>query len=84
MKTNCVNCFSVVAVPARFKIFEALKKSKDEMTVNNLVSILTLKQPTITFHINKLKDMGLVRKRKDGREVYCKAVRKCPRCPLYV
>jgi DNA-binding transcriptional ArsR family regulator len=82
MKIKCVKCFKTVSINSRFKIFEFLKKNKKEVSVSDLVNLTALKQPTVTFHLNKLAQSGLIKKRKAGRMVYCKAIANCPTCPL--
>jgi DNA-binding transcriptional ArsR family regulator len=82
MKSNCCNCFKLVSTPQRFKIFNYLK-TKQRSTVSELVRLTTLRQPTVTFHINQLAKCGFVKKIKDGRNVFCQIRKKCPDCPLF-
>ncbi len=83
MKIRCAKCFKSVGVTSRFRIFEYLKKEKGEVTVSELVNLVMLSQPTVTFHVNKLAQVGLVSKRKEGREVYCRVAQLCVHdCPL--
>ncbi|OGG07380.1 hypothetical protein A2872_03610 [Candidatus Gottesmanbacteria bacterium RIFCSPHIGHO2_01_FULL_42_12] len=83
MKPACATCFRVVGAPARLLIFNALKSNDRRYDVSTLVEITGLKQPTVTFHINRLAKAGLVKKIREGRNVYAIAVRKCADCPLY-
>jgi len=86
MKSHCRHCFITVSDPSRIFIVEFLKKIKREITVSEVVGELSLRQPTVTFHINKLVDIGLIRKRKRGREVLLKLQKyspKCSYCPIF-
>lgn len=82
MKNKCVHCFKAISVKARFDIFNFLLKQKDGVTVSRLTEFTSLRQPTVSFHIDKLEKTGLVKKYKKGREVYCKVNSLCPNCPL--
>jgi len=82
LKYDCCGCFRTMACQSRFKIFEHLKK-KGKTTVSSLVRLLKLRQPTVSFHLNKLAKRGLVKKQRVGREVYCQLHKKCDDCPLF-
>ena len=71
-----------LADPTRRRIIELLKRrgccSCDEVSAQDsglcicdLESALSLSQPTITHHIQVLREAGLVKTRKLGRWVYC-------------
>ncbi len=83
MKPACAQCFRVVGTPARLLIFNALKENARKYDVSSLVAMTGLKQPTVTFHINQLAKVGLVKKEKVGRNVFATAVKKCADCPLF-
>ena len=84
MKYGCLNCFKTLSTRKRFLIFDFLKKKKrKKFNLNFLVKLTGLRQPTVTFHVNKLVKRGLVKKIKVGREVYCQAHKKCDDCPLF-
>ena len=82
MKKNCFNCFKTIAVKTRFQIFNFLK-NHPRVTVNNLVKLTSLRQPTVTFHINQLSKKGLLKKSKVGRFVFCQLHQRCHPCPLF-
>lgn len=82
LKNRCVRCFNAVSIKTRFQMFQFLKKQKDGATISELTEYTSLKQPTVSFHINKLTETGLIRKYKQGREVYCKVSITCSDCPL--
>lgn len=81
MKPACVNCFKTLSVSTRFKILGELGQGK--LTISDLIKTTSLRQPTITFHINQLVKSGLVAKHKIGREVYCQITKKCHRCQIF-
>ncbi len=83
MRLNCVSCYKLLSTTQRYRIFEYLRQGKKKMTVSALVKMTALKQPTVTFHIDELAKRGLLKKVKVGRNVYCRATRRCARCPLF-
>lgn len=48
-----------------------LLKTK-EMTVSEIVAQFDMTQPSISHHLNVLKNAGIVSSRKEGKEVYYK------------
>ncbi|OGG14565.1 hypothetical protein A2773_02145 [Candidatus Gottesmanbacteria bacterium RIFCSPHIGHO2_01_FULL_39_10] len=83
MKKKCFRCFGVLSTKSRFDIFSRLKTNKGDVTVSTLVTMLKLRQPTVSFHVEELVKIGLVKKEKSGREVHLAAVKKCSDCPLF-
>jgi len=53
--------------PARMRILCAL--AVEEMSVGELVTMLGLPQPTISQHLTRLRESGLVASRRDGMRV---------------
>lgn len=45
-----------------------------EGCVINISSILNMSSPAVSHHLRSLKDSGLIESRRDGKEVYYKAV----------
>ncbi|OGG03396.1 hypothetical protein A2W14_07515 [Candidatus Gottesmanbacteria bacterium RBG_16_37_8] len=83
---RCRKCLITASDSSRLFILEYLKKIDREATVNEVVKKLTLRQPTVTFHINKLASVGLIKKRKTGRQVFLKAHLRssgCSQCILH-
>jgi len=80
---NCVGCFRVMASNPRWRIFQYLKDFGKKTAVSKLVKLVGLKQPTVSFHLNKLFKEGFIKRQKSGREVYCQIHKKCDDCPLY-
>lgn len=61
----CVHCYKLASDAGRHKILSLL--SKKPLTVSELTERLHVKQPTVTHHLNRLADAGLVRMTKAGR-----------------
>jgi len=80
----CLDFFRALAVQTRFTIFHYLKTNSHKINITELVKFLRLSQPTITFHVNKLVQVGLIKKHKVGRNIYCKIENHhaCEDCPL--
>ncbi|MFC1711341.1 winged helix-turn-helix domain-containing protein [Patescibacteria group bacterium] len=84
MKYGCINCFKILSTKKRFNIFQYLKEKKGQkVNISSLVKLTKLRQPTVTFHVNKLAKKGIVKKYKAGREVFCQVHKKCDNCPLF-
>jgi ArsR family transcriptional regulator len=44
---------------------------QEEITVSALTDMLGLSQPLASWHLRKLRRVGLIRTRRAGRQVYC-------------
>jgi DNA-binding transcriptional ArsR family regulator len=62
--------FLAFANPTRLRILERLG-SEGEVSVNDLAVYLHMSQPRISWHLRMLRVGGVVRTRRDGRQVYC-------------
>jgi ArsR family transcriptional regulator, arsenate/arsenite/antimonite-responsive transcriptional repressor len=62
--------FLALANPTRLRILERLG-SVGEESVNDLAGHLRMSQPRISWHLRMLRVGGVVRTRRDGRQVYC-------------
>jgi len=62
--------FLALANPTRLRILERLGAVGEE-NVNDLAAHLHMSQPRISWHLRMLKVGGVVRTRRDGRQVYC-------------
>lgn len=58
--------FNAIAEPKRRQVLEAL--GTDELSVNELVEKLGWKQPMVSKHLGVLKQVGLVKERRVGRQ----------------
>lgn len=58
------------ANPTRLRILERLGKAGEE-NVNDLAAHLHMSQPRISWHLRMLRVGGVIRTRREGRQVYC-------------
>jgi DNA-binding transcriptional ArsR family regulator len=61
------DAFNAVAEPRRREILSFL--AFDERPVGDIVDALGLEQPSVSKHLRVLRDVGLVRVRRDGRNM---------------
>ncbi|PIU82859.1 MAG: hypothetical protein COS68_07160 [Elusimicrobia bacterium CG06_land_8_20_14_3_00_38_11] len=61
--------FKAVANERRVKIIRMFGK-KDEMTVNNIADELNLSLPSVSKHLLKLENVGLLKKRQTSKWIY--------------
>src|ERR671911_2618064 len=57
--------FNAIAEPRRRHILEFI--AGDERSVTDIADALALRQPSVSKHLQVLRDVGLVRVRRDGR-----------------
>jgi ArsR family transcriptional regulator len=62
--------FSALADPARVRIVNALATSTEPVCVCHLTEPLGLSQPTVSHHMKKLVDVGLLDREQRGRWAY--------------
>ena len=62
--------FKALADPARVRIVNVLATSGEPVCVCNLVGPLGLSQPTVSHHMKKLADVGIVEREQRGRMAY--------------
>ncbi|HEV2028438.1 MAG TPA: metalloregulator ArsR/SmtB family transcription factor [Candidatus Dormibacteraeota bacterium] len=58
------------ANPTRLRILERLGEAGEE-NVNDLAAHLHMSQPRISWHLRMLRLGGVIRTRREGRQVYC-------------
>lgn len=58
--------FNAIAEPRRRKLLEVL--GTQEMPVNEIVEKVGWSQPTVSKHLGVLKQVGLVKERREGRQ----------------
>lgn len=62
--------FSCVAEPARLRILSEIAGCGcDPVTVNELAERIGLSQPTVSHHLKKLTECGLINREQQGRTV---------------
>lgn len=59
---------AALADPARQDLVQVL--ARGELNVGQIAERVTLSRPTVSHHLNILRRSGLLRARKQGREVY--------------
>jgi ArsR family transcriptional regulator, arsenate/arsenite/antimonite-responsive transcriptional repressor len=62
--------FLAFANPTRLRILERLAEN-GEVSVNDLAAHLHMSQPRISWHLRMLRLGGVIRTRREGRQVYC-------------
>jgi DNA-binding transcriptional ArsR family regulator len=62
--------FRALASPTRLTILERLAEQV-EMSVKELAASLRMSQPRVSWHLALLRRGGVVRTRKEGRQVHC-------------
>ena len=62
--------FLAFANPTRLRILQRLGEVGEE-NVNDLATHLRMSQPRISWHLRMLRVGGVIRTRRDGRQVYC-------------
>jgi len=63
-----LNIFKAFSEETRLKMLKIMEKG--EICVCDLVSVLNVSQPKISFHLNVLKEAGLIKDRKQGKWVH--------------
>ncbi len=58
--------FNAVAEPRRRQLIQAM--GEQELSVNELVELLGWNQPSVSKHLGVLKQVGLVKERRVGRQ----------------
>jgi ArsR family transcriptional regulator len=62
--------FMALANPTRLRLLERLAEAGEE-SVNDLAIHLRMSQPRISWHLRMLRLGGVIRTRREGRQVYC-------------
>jgi DNA-binding transcriptional ArsR family regulator len=62
--------FLAFANPTRLRILQRLGEVGEE-NVNDLAAHLRMSQPRISWHLRMLRVGGVIRTRRDGRQVHC-------------
>ena len=76
------DAFNAVAEPRRREILNYL--AAQERSVNEVVGAMKMEQPSVSKHLKVLKDVGLVKARREGRQMLYKvnpvAIRPLHKC----
>src|SRR6478609_1286206 len=68
--TATAEVFKALADPARVRIVNVLATSAAPVCVCNLIEPLGLSQPTVSHHLRRLVDAGLLEREQRGRWAY--------------
>jgi ArsR family transcriptional regulator len=68
--TATADLFKALADPARVRALNLLATSGEPVCICNLIEPLGLSQPTVSHHMRKLLDAGLVEREQRGRWAY--------------
>lgn len=79
----CFDCLSIFSDKNRIKIASLLKKKGER--VNDLLKKVKIGQPTVSYHLSKLKEKKIVKAKKFGREVFYYFNKKypCKKCQVF-
>ena len=66
--TTTSDAFNAVAEPRRRHILEFI--AAEERSVGEIADALELEQPSVSKHLQVLRDVGLVTVRRDGRRIF--------------
>lgn len=80
---SCFNCFRALNDKNRVKVVSALLAGSQN--VSSLTKMLGISQPTVSYHLDKLKKEKIVKAKKVGREVFYYFNKKyaCPSCRVF-
>lgn len=68
MSISCVEFCKALSDETRQSILKMLQRR--EMSVGEVVEAFNISQPTISHHLNVLKNVGLVTSRKEGKQIF--------------
>lgn len=57
-------------------------QEKQNATVSEIVDYISLKQPTVSYHLKDMETHGLLSSKKLGKEVYYQVAKGCKNCIL--
>lgn len=77
MLEKCTRCFQSLSVSSRLRIYQILDKPKP-ISVSQIVRELSISQPTVSYHLQVMKQTGLLESVKVGKEVYYSINKACP------
>lgn len=75
---SCHQCIHHFGVDSRLKIFEFLQKEGPQ-SVSTIVAHLALRQPTVSYHLQKMNQSGLLQAQKVGKKTLYNINQNCPR-----
>lgn len=83
-KSACSGCFAGLSCGTRVDIVNLLREKK-KISVLDIVKCFKVTQPTISHHLQYLKDAGIAKSKKEGRKVYYFINPKCgSNCGVFI
>lgn len=76
LQSGCSGCFAGLSCSTRIEIINFLQEKK-KLSVSELAKHFQVSQPTITHHLQYLKEAGALDYQKVGRKVYYFLDPKC-------
>ncbi len=68
--------FAALGHASRLQVFFLLVRARGEVAVGEIAEATGIPGPTLNHHVDRLKRVGLVSTRRDGRYVLCAARRE--------
>src|ERR1700690_4369728 len=65
---NLLNIFKALSEETRLRVIKLLEEG--ELCVCDIVAALGMSQPKVSFHLNALKEAGIIKDRKQGRWIH--------------
>lgn len=75
-ESSCAGCFAGLSCDSRIDIIGLLQKN-GKMSVLDIAKHFKVTQPTITHHLQYLKEAGILTSKKEGRKVFYSIDPKC-------
>ena len=79
--TKCTHCFKSLGISSKMEIYRFLAKH-GKAGVSQIVDVVGLKQPTVSYHLKEMKENGLLYSQKVGKEVLYGVNSECPHYEL--
>lgn len=76
LKSFCSACYAGLSCGIRVEIVNLLQEKK-KLNVSDIAKCFEVTQPTISHHLQYLKDAGILKSKKEGRKVYYSVNPKC-------
>lgn len=76
MRTKCISCILCLSDDTKIAIYQSI--SEYSKSVTQIVSETSVKQPTVSYHLNKMLKSGLVTFVREGKKKLYKANFLCP------
>jgi predicted transcriptional regulator len=73
---GCTTCFNALGVGSRMSIYKLLRQ-RGKAPVAAIVEHVGLTQPTVSYHLNEMKNAGILESERDGKEIYYKISDTC-------